>query len=193
MLRAAQGADLVAFADAGSYDGMPQALQAAWAVLHRIALQSFRFDRTRNIVLSLLHADCDLCLALDPTDRLQPGWAEALQAEWRRTAGTLTEARVAYVWDLAADGASPAAQVLAPKVHSRFGFTWDGPAHEVLRWMGQASGSGVRAVPAVVPELVIHNLGQADCVGVCRMPYLHLLKLGVDERPEDPRRAYLFG
>ena len=75
-----QGADLVVITDTGSNDGTPEALEAAGAVVHRIALRPFRFDTARNIALSLLPADCDLCLAFDLDEYVQPGWVDALQA-----------------------------------------------------------------------------------------------------------------
>ncbi|KAL4458191.1 hypothetical protein ABPG75_013056 [Micractinium tetrahymenae] len=192
-MAASKGADLVLIADTGSWDGTPEALEAAGAVVHRVTLRPFRFDTARNIALSLLPPDCDLCLALDLADEVQPGWAEALQAEWARTGGSLAEVRVAYVWRQAAGGPPPPAPVLAAKVHSRSGYAWDGPAHETLRWVGQVDSGSKPPAPAVLPGVLVHNTEQAECHGACRMPFLHLLKLGVEEEPDDPRRAYLYG
>ena len=177
-------------ADLGSTDGTAEALEAVGANVTRVSVQPFRFDTARNIALSLLPPDCDLCVSLDLSDELQPGWAQELQAEWGRSSGTVTEVRVTYVWQFAADGAS-LAQHEVTAIHARSGYRWDGPAHEALQWTGR--GGAGKAVPTALPHLALHSkAGKAtDCWRhVCRHPYLSLLSLGAKEDPASPRRSY---
>lgn len=187
-----QGADLVSVADTGSSDGTVEALEAAGAAVHRVAIRPFRFDTARNIALSLLPPDCDLCVAIDMDDQLQPGWLEALRGAWAVPEGAPrpVAARFRYVWRWQPDGVTPGGEFLATKIHSRFNWTWRHPAHEGLYWTG-APGGDVVATP---PGLTVHHRpDEADCRGSCRASYLSLLKLGVEEDPADPRRSYYYG
>lgn len=192
---ALQPAHVVAVADLGSTDGTAEVLEALGANVTRVSVQPFRFDTARNVALSLLPHDCDLCAALDLSDELQPGWADALQAEWVRSGGTVSEVRSTYVSQFKKDGVTPAAQLQTTRIHLRSGYRWDGPSHEVLKWMGRGVGAD-STVPTVLPHVALHSKAggaNEDCWDdVCRRPYLHLLllELGTKEDPSSPRRSY---
>lgn len=185
-----QGADLVSVADTGSTDGTPEALEALGAAVHRVAIKPFRFDTARNIALSLLQSDCDLCIAIDLDDQLQPGWLEALQAAWAGSEKRPTAVQFRYVWRFKEDRVTPSGEFLATKIHSRFNWTWRHPAHEGLYWTGR-DGEGLTVS---LPNLVVHHRpDEKECRGACRANYVNLLKLGIDEDFADPRRSYYYG
>ena len=65
-MRSCAGADGVVVLDTGSTDGTPDALRALGAEVSVAELIPWRFDRARNFALSLVPADADVCVALDP-------------------------------------------------------------------------------------------------------------------------------
>ena len=180
-----QGADLVSIADTGSTDGTPEALRAAGADVHSITVSPWRFDVARNIALSLLPADCDLCLSLDLDEQLQPGWAEELRRAWAASSGRLTEVRHTVVDTFNPDG-SPHTFFLHTKFHGRWNYTWQGPAHELPTWLGLQGA----AYEMALPDLRVH---QHTDPTKNRASYLGLLKLGAEEEPTNARRSYYYG
>lgn len=185
-MAAAKGADLVVITDTGSNDGTPEALEAAGAVVHRIALRPFRFDTARNIALSLLPADCDLCLAFDLDEYVQPGWVDALQEAWQKSGGRANMVRYNYIWSWLPDGVTPDGRFMAQKIHGRYNYDWRDPAHELPYWTGKPS----EEVVADAPSLALHHRAVHKPT---RSNYLPLLRLGTEEAPQDARRAHYYG
>ncbi|KAL4458200.1 hypothetical protein ABPG75_013065 [Micractinium tetrahymenae] len=185
-MAAAKGADLVLIADTGSNDGTPEALEASGAVVHRVTLRPFRFDTARNIALSLLPADCDLCLAFDLDEYVQPGWVGALQEAWQKSGGRADAVRYDYIWSWLPDGVTPDGRFMAQKIHGRFHFEWRDPAHELPYWTGKAGED----VVVEAPGLVLHHRAIHKPT---RSNYLPLLKLGAAEAPADARRSHYYG
>lgn len=179
-----EGADLVLVCDTGSTDGTVERLRERGAVVYEITQRPWRFDVPRNTALSLIPADIDICLSIDLDEYLQPGWVEALQASWDRTEGKVTRIAYDYIWNWKEDGVTPGIQFYADKIHARFGYRWRQPCHETLYW----EGSGVE-VRDTVPELILHH--RADPTK-SRGQYLPLLKLAVQETPNDDRSAFYY-
>ena len=88
----------------------------------------WRFDTARNTALAMLPQDIDLCIALDMDEVLQPGWREALEAI---PTGT-TRPRYKYIWSWNPDG-TEGLTYGGDKIHTRHGYTWKHPVHEVLK------------------------------------------------------------
>lgn len=115
-----EGADVVVVNDSGSTDDSVERLRALGVEVQQQPADDSAFARF-NLALSLLPDDVDLAIRLDLDERLSPGWREALD-------------------ECAIDGPT----VLQPwfdhggivyrhdRVHSRHGFRWDLPLHEVL-------------------------------------------------------------
>ena len=181
----AQGADLVAITDMGSTDGTPEALRALGAAVHSVSIRPFRFDTARNTALNLLPPDCDLCLSLDLDERLQPGWLEVLREAWASPQGFPTTVFYDYVYSFNPDG-TPSLRFMQNKFHARWNYTWRHPCHEMPYWTGAPGEEHV----AVLPQLRLHHRQDRT---KSRASYLPLLKLGVEEDPDNPRRAYYYG
>ena len=134
----------------------------------------WRFDHARNFALASLPKDIDLCISLDMDEVLQPGWREALE---QISAGT-TRPRYKYVWSWKQDG-SEGLVYGGDKIHSRHGYTWKHPVHEVLK-------------PSIVEKqewcgLEIHHHPDSS---KSRAQYLPLLEMAVVEDPEDDRNQF---
>jgi glycosyltransferase involved in cell wall biosynthesis len=135
----------------------------------------WRFDNARNHALHLLPDDIDMCISLDMDEVLQPGWREALEAI---PVGT-TRPRYKYVWSWNPDG-SEGLVYGGDKIHTRHGYRWKHPVHEVLKSDGPEVQNWTNG-------LVIHHHPDPN---KSRAQYLPLLKMAVDEDPRDDRNQF---
>ena len=167
-------ADLILVADTGSTDGTPERLAELGATVHRITQIPWRFDHARNQSLDLIPNDIDLCISIDLDERLEPGWRELIEQHWTPSVNRI---KYDYQW-------SETSRFLASKIHSRQGYRWQYPCHEVLTWTGTTPDQNV-----TIEELrVTHHADNTKP----RTSYLGLLKLGRDEEPNDERMCHYY-
>lgn len=178
-------ADLVLVCDTGSTDGTPERLRELGAVVYDIVQKPWRFDVPRNTALNLIPDDIDFCLSIDLDEYLQPGWNDALQREWKKHNGKLHRVAYDYIWNWKEDGTTPDIRFYADKMHHRKGYRWRHPCHETLYWEGD--GDEVRTI---ISDLVLHH--RADNTK-SRGQYLPLLKMAVEEDPENDRMSHYYG
>lgn len=179
----AREADSLHILDTGSTDGTV-ALALSLGIDVRVErFDPWRFDVARNRSLSMVPTDVDMCIALDLDEVLQPGWRHHLEHAIRNG---VSRPRYEYTWSWASDG-SPGLQYGGDKIHSRHGYYWKHPVHEVLVPSGQETQDWY--------GLQIHHHPDP---GKSRAQYLPLLELAVAEDPSDDRnshylaREYLF-
>lgn len=134
-IESASEADYLLAVDTGSTDGTPGEIQQLLEGQYRdggevlyAAITPWRFDVAKNTALSLVPPLYDVCIQLDPDERLQPGWRGALEKAW--VPGT-TRGIYNYVWNWNADG-SRGLQFQWDKIHARNGYVWRFPTHEAL-------------------------------------------------------------
>ena len=173
------GADGVYVLDTGSTDGTPELLRALGAHVETAIIDPWRFDVARNASLAMLPEDADVCICLDLDEVLCPGWREALEAAW--TPGT-TRARYTYVWSHQSDGGDGVV-FYADKIHTRHGYRWKHPVHEVLTADEDESC-------ITVPTLRVEHWPDDS---KSRGQYLPLLELSVAEDPDDDRNMHYLG
>ena len=175
-------ADGVYVLDTGSADGTPARLRALGAVVVEERLSPWRFDAARNRSLNLVPEDADICVCTDLDESFRPGWRAALEEAW--AAGT-TRASYRYTWSFRPDGAEDTV-FWAEKIHSRQGWRWVHPVHEVLeRLPGFPPGRKVLAEGVQLN----HHPDPAKSRG----QYLSLLELSVTEAPDDDRNTHYLG
>lgn len=168
-------ADYRIILDTGSTDAtMPTAMTAGVDVF-RARFDPWRFDTARNNSLSLVPKDADLCIALDMDEVLLPGWREHLHKAW---AFGVTRPRYRYVWSW--EGNKPGLVYGGDKVHSRHGYEWKHPVHEVL------TATGIDEVQAWSGMEIHHHPDPRKS----RSQYLPLLRLAVEEDPFDDRNCH---
>ena len=171
----AKEADHLLILDTGSTDNTTTLAHALG--IHTVTREftPWRFDTARNTALSMLPQDIDLCIALDMDEVLQPGWREALEA----IPTSITRPRYKYTWSWNTDG-SEGLTYGGDKIHTRHGYTWKHPVHEVLK---PTDGETQHWVTG----LEIHHHPDAS---KSRSQYLPLLKLAVEEDPRDDRNQF---
>lgn len=135
-------ADLVVVLDTGSKDGTVERLRARGAQVTVERILPWRFDAARNRSLELVPEDVDLCVCTDLDEVFHPGWREALERAWRPGCGRVS---YRYTWSFQQDG-SEGVVFWSDKIHTRRGYRWVHPVHEVLQWEGEgAPGPTVEA------------------------------------------------
>ena len=171
-------ADYRLVVDTGSTDNTASIALESGCEVGYITIRPWRFDDARNASLALIPDDIDICVALDADEVLLPGWREALE----KIGPEVTRPRYKYVWSWNPDG-SEGLSYSGDKVHSRHGYRWVHPVHEVLTCTTQE-------VQSFCDGLEIHHHPDSS---KSRAQYLPLLELAVRERPEDDRNQFYLG
>lgn len=161
-------ADVRVVTDTGSTDDTVSLLEAAGVTVARGSPIPWRWDDAHNLSLHHLPADVDVAIRLDLDEVLDPGWREALEADWKPET---TKLRYWYWW-------STEIRFLCDRVHTRAGYRWQGATHEgLVRWSGDETQSQSG-------KLVIRHHRQP---GKTHKSDLTLLRQAVRENPLDTR------
>ena len=177
----AKDADYLLIGDTGSEDATVETAMNLGINVTEISIKPWRFDFARNAVMAQLPADLDYCIALDMDEILLPGWREELEKAHEQGA---TRPRYQYTWNWQdKEETIPSLQYGGDKIHSRHGYIWKHPVHEVMNRYGET------------PErqswvgLEIHHHPDNSKP---RSQYLPLLKQSVIEDPHDDRNAFYY-
>lgn len=182
-------ADAVVVADTGSTDATVQILKEHLTFRGKVvdlSVNPWRFDDARNSALMLLPPDLDLCISLDLDEYLQDGWHSILCQEIKthlQTLGTTYDRynhRFQTVWDwetiqddkLSANTSSHWHE----RIHTRHGWKWKLPVHEVLVWCGDSQPT--------MAWLGGWTMTQKPETKASRGTYLPLLEQSVKEDPK---------
>lgn len=175
-------ADQVVVLDTGSEDDTAQRLRQRGAQVTVERIVPWRFDTARNRSLELVDEDADICVCTDLDEVFHPGWRRILEAVWTPAVGRVS---YRYTWSFRPDG-SEGVVFWINKIHSRHGYRWAHPVHEVLERTGE--GEPGFTVTAEGIQLDHHPDPSKS-----RGQYLKLLELSVEEAPEDDRNMHYLG
>lgn len=175
----AKDADYLLIADTGSTDNTVKWAQERGINVTNVVVKPWRFDMARNAALAALPLDIDYCIALDMDEVLLPGWRQelehALEQGWTRP-------RYQYTWNWNEDG-TPGLTYGGDKIHTRVGYRWKHPVHEVA-----VSYGGFEEIQGWVGLEIHHHADNTKP----RSQYFPLLKMAVDEDPADDRNAFYY-
>ena len=174
----AADADYLVVMDTGSTDRTVELAKAAGCIVDSVTVYPWRFDRARNASLAIIPDDADMCIALDADEVLLPGWRGHLEC----MPFTTTRPRYEYTWNWNEDG-TPGLTYHGDKIHSRHGYVWKHPVHEVL------CAVDVPEVQDYIGLKIHHHPDNTKSRG----QYFPLLELAVEEDPEDDRNAHYLG
>lgn len=180
-------ADLIVVTDTGSTDATVEKLKSHGVIVFEEKIVPWRFDVARNISLSHVPEDVDICVCTDLDERFVSGWRSKLETAWNKSTAkgeVIKTGRYLYNWSLKADG-SPDIQFRYFKVHERSGFRWKCPVHEYVEYIGTAPLETI-----FIEGMVLNHYPDAD---KSRSSYLPLLELAVKEDTNDNRMRYYLG
>lgn len=178
--QSAQDADYIIVGDTGCEDDTSHILYSMGANVPSLSVMPWRFDDARNTVLNLIPDWVDVCVSLDMDEVLPDNWREAIETIWT------PETNIGwydFIWSHTETG-DPAVQFKQHKIHSRYGWRWKSPVHEDLVWYGEGSPNRVDL------DLTIHHWPDST---KSRSSYLPLLKIAVDEDPDNHRMRHYYG
>jgi tetratricopeptide (TPR) repeat protein len=179
--QSAKDADYLLIADTGSTDKTIELAKSLGINVVNVTVKPWRFDVARNASLAALPADIDYCIALDMDEVLLPGWRKELQKAFKEKA---TRPRYQYTWNWKdIEKTIPGLQYGGDKIHSRFGYMWKHPVHEVLTTYGET-----KETQKWVGLEIHHHADDSKP----RSQYLPLLAQAVQEGPEDDRNAFYY-
>ncbi len=174
-------ADLIIVGDTGSTDDTVKKLKKLGVKVYNIEVNPWRFDKARNMVLDKIPKDVDICLSVDLDEIATKGWRKQIEEYWK---DDTTRLKYNYNWSFDEYG-NPAVNFLIEKAHSRTGYKWTHPVHEILEYIGDktekidlAEGFDINHYPDKTKS---------------RGNYLPLLELSVEEDPEDDRNMHYLG
>lgn len=174
--QSAREADHLYILDTGSTDDTVEIAKKLGIHTSIITVKPWRFDHARQASLDALPDDIDYAIALDMDEVLQPGWRQALESVPEGT----TRPRYSYTWSWLPDG-SPDLVYGGDKIHARHGYQWRHPVHEVLTPLGEEKQEWIK--------LEIHHHPDTT---KSRGQYFPLLKLAIEEDPDDDRNAFYY-
>ncbi len=176
----AKDADYLLIADTGSTDDTYKIAKELGIEVVGINVTPWRFDLARNAALSILPADVDYCIALDMDEILVGGWREELE---KAKENGVTRPRYKYTWSWKnSEETIPGLQYGGDKIHTRSGYRWKHPVHEVL------ISDRIQEKQDWFDFEIHHHPDH----GKSRSQYLPLLELAVQEDPWDDRNAYYY-
>ncbi len=169
--KACSGADYLFVLDTGSSDRTIEILRDNGVNVAQASIKPWRFDVARNTALSLLPDDIDVCVSIDLDEVPAPDFFTKLRKQWKKNANK--------GWVFMDTGT----QWAADRVHSRHGYHWIYPIHEVI-----APSMGTKIIPCPIETYISHRPDNTKSRG----QYLQMLKAAVEEDPKDQRmKVYL--
>lgn len=173
-------ADGIYVLDTGSTDNTVEKLKSLGVFVVQKEIKPWRFDVARNESLKLVPKDADICVCIDIDEVLCPGWKEKLQMLWKTDT---TRLRYNYNWSHD-ENKKPLVNFYIEKIHSRNGYKWTHPVHEVLKYDGDKENF-VSTNDITVDHFPDDNKSRSS--------YLPLLELSVKEDPLDDRNIHYLG
>ena len=174
-------ADVVVVTDTGSTDDTVEKLRAHGATVYETVVNPWRFDVARNISLANVPEDVDICVCIDLDEVLTPGWKQAIVEAFEKDPEAV-RLRYPYIWSTLPDG-SPGLTYWYEKIHTRHGWKWVCPVHEILKYEKED-------VQTYTDKFKLYHFPDPT---KSRSSYLPLLELGCQEDPENDRNSHYLG
>lgn len=168
-------ADEIVICDTGSTDGTNEIISEfrksnpdVPLSTYKILVSPWRFDDARNTALSLVNPEIDLCISLDIDEYLMDGWKEYLIDHWEYGI-TRYNHKFKTFWPEGGE-----TEHWHERIHSRLGYTWKLPVHEILEYNGEEK----------IKFLWEFWMYQKPDTSKSRSSYLPLLEQSVKERKD---------
>lgn len=174
-------ADAIYVLDTGSIDDTVNKLKSMGVNVDVKEIIPWRFDVARNKSLELVPTYYDICVCTDLDEVFEKGWRKKLESTWDENT-----TRLAYNYNWLLDkNNNPKVNFYIEKIHSRKGYEWTHPVHEVLSYIGND-----RENKKYTDEITVNHYPDTK---KSRSSYLPLLELSVKEKPNDDRNMHYLG
>lgn len=177
-------ADQIVVLDTGSTDGSAEELRRLGVTVYEDYEGTFRFDKARNLALSHVPDDADICVSTDIDELFDPGWRDKLEAAFNAVPGA-NMARYTFVFRQKDFNGKKIDDCVFQKcnAHARRGFYWRSPCHEVLL-------ASDPIVWTFAPEVrLVHKTVPKER----RNGYIDILEAAYKEDPTDARTLFYLG
>lgn len=173
-------ADEIFVLDTGSTDNTVNLLK-----FHNIntkvkEIKPWRFDVARNESLKLVPKNYDVCVCTDLDEVFNTGWRNEIEKKWKNNTNKL---RYIYNWSLDSNN-NPKVSFYYEKIHSRNGYKWIYPVHEILEYNGENENI------ETTDNIILNHYPDAN---KSRSSYLPLLELSIEENPINDRNMHYLG
>lgn len=172
-------ADAIYVLDTGSTDNTVTKLKEHGVNVMIKKIIPWRFEVARNISLDMVPDDFDICVCTDLDEILNKGWREELENAWK---DNTTRCRYVYNWKLD-DNDNPVISFYYEKFHSRKGYKWIYPVHEIL-------STDFKENWVITDKIILNHYPDPN---KSRANYLNLLELSVKEYPDSDRNFHYLG
>ena len=173
-------ADKIFVLDTGSTDNTIRKLKEKdKVVVKEEKIIPWRFDIARNKSLDMVDKNSDICVCIDLDEVLIKGWRKLLEKHWKEDA---TRCMYTYNWSLDKND-KPIISFYYEKIHSRYGYKWIYPVHEILTYDGKEN-------KIIIEDLIVNHYPD---ITKSRSSYLPLLELSVKEEPNNDRNMHYLG
>lgn len=171
-------ADEIYVLDTGSTDNTVKKLKSLGVKVKTEIITPWRFDTARNKSLELLPTDTDLCVCTDLDEVFKPGWRKQLEK-----AKDYNQVIYNYIWSFN-EYNKPEIEFYYEKIHSRKGYKWINPVHEVL------SCTLTNPKKILIEDITLKHYPDKR---KSRSSYLPLLELSIKENKHNDRNYHYLG
>ena len=177
-------ADEIVVLDTGSTDNTVEKLKARGVKVKTKIISPWRFDVARNESMKLISPEMDICISTDLDEKFEPGWADAIRKKWNENTD---RGKYFYAWSHDENG-NTEIKILYEKLHKNDrNWEWHMPVHEVLR--EKKNKEKINWVVFSEEEIMLHHYPDRT---KSRSQYLNLMKLGIEEEPENMLQNYYY-
>lgn len=172
-------ADDIYVLDTGSSDDTIKKLKKHKVHVKQEIIDPWRFDVARNKSLDMVPLDADICVCTDLDEVFKPGWRKELEKVWKKNTN---RCRYIYNWSIDENN-KPIVSFYYEKIHSRKGYKWVHPVHEILKTRKKENY-------VTTDKIVLNHYPDNN---KSRGSYLPLLELSVKEDPNNDRNLHYLG